>query len=293
MDTESAKHRVLLGIPELLEAILLHLDQKTLIVNAQRVCRQWHECITEIPSIQRHLFLRPELIDNHSRTGADSEPPRPNPLLARHFPEWFEHCKTWPPDQRLPFVRTTEPSPGRLNNDHLFPTLPWVHRRLDAYAYPGASWRRMLLQQPPRNGLGFVMTHYGRPLRGELPEHSNLGDLGEMGELARLNRPVTMPELLELTNMCIHIRHATRRDQLRPPSPERHAVARFRVMWGRLSPEVTPPQPGFDPNVDLYTQLKRAMDKYGIVVQHDSCPHQSTEPDPFLHSLGALWVGPS
>ncbi|KAK8107901.1 uncharacterized protein PG998_009914 [Apiospora kogelbergensis] len=304
MTNGTVQHRVLLRIPELLEAIILHLDQKAILVNAQRVCHQWHRCITEMPSIQHHLFLLPEPTsnDNHdSKDGASSNPPRPNPLLARHFPEWFEHCTTWPPDQRLPFVRTTDPSARGMNDDRLFPTMPWVHRRLDAYVRPDATWRRMLLQQPPRRGLGLVMTHCGRLVRGDLPEHTKFGDIGDGGWPANLDRPATLPELLELTCMCIHVRPVVRvrpadgddDDQQQQSPQERHAVARFRVMWGRLSPDESASPSGSVAGDELQSRLQSAMDKHGIVVQHDSCPHTPAEPDVWVHRLGPLWLNPS
>ncbi|KAK8087138.1 hypothetical protein PG994_002112 [Apiospora phragmitis] len=219
MATEQAQHAVLLEIPELLETILLHLEQRDLLVNAQRVCRQWRQCITETISIQQHLFLLPEPArstssNSNAEADADALPaPRPNPLLARHFPEWFKHDQTWPADQRLPFVRTTEPGLRGLDRDRVFPALP---------GSPDAS----------------------RPI----PTPKRAGANGTEPQLAA-DRPVTMPELLEMTNLCIHVRPVVRPDggpaaadgdQQPLPQEMRHSVTRFRVMWGRLSPEVRP-----------------------------------------------------
>ncbi|KAK8039345.1 F-box domain protein [Apiospora rasikravindrae] len=235
MANETAQQALLLGIPELLEAILLNLDQRDLLVNAQRVCRQWHQCIRDTPSIQQHLFFLPEPHSNTAATSADADAVpalRQNPLLARHFPEWFEHDEVWSADQRLPFIRTTEPGIRGLDRDR-------------AYAYPRASWRRMLLQQPPRNGIGFVMTHCGRVLSEDPQPQRHFAEVYD-------GRPVTMPEFLQLTNTGLVIRPGPRPDAFletsavieqiqRPRLQElRVAVSRFRVMWGRLSPEVCP-----------------------------------------------------
>ncbi|KAK8094665.1 hypothetical protein PG997_001350 [Apiospora hydei] len=277
MANEQAQHMVLLGIPELLEAILLNLDQRDLLVNAQRICRQWHQCIAETPSIQQHLFLLPEPRSNTAATTTNAgalPAPRQNPLLARHFPEWFEHGETWSVGQRLPFVRTTEPGTRGFDRDR-------------AYAHPQASWRRMLLQQPPRNGLGFVMTRCARAVMRDALSHAVLGDI--CGGALAVDRPVTMSELFEITNMLVPAGPATRPGDgsevytaangvLQPlPQGLKFAMTRFRVMWWCLSPEVRPSgEVGPD---EVYQALRQAMNKYGIVVQLDTCPHYMTEPD--------------
>ncbi|KAJ5995143.1 hypothetical protein N7481_002120 [Penicillium waksmanii] len=47
-----------LTTPELLEIILLHLDIRTLLVSAQRVCQTWKVLIQTSPAIQQALFFR-------------------------------------------------------------------------------------------------------------------------------------------------------------------------------------------------------------------------------------------
>ncbi|KAK7948105.1 uncharacterized protein PG986_008991 [Apiospora aurea] len=287
MANETAQHMVLLGIPELLEAILLNLDQKDLLVSARRVCRQWRQCIAETPSIQQHLFLLPEPRSNTAATTTNAgalPAPRQNPLLARHFPEWFEHGETWSVGQRLPF------GPG-------IPPLPWITRRLKAYAHPRASWRRMLLQQPPRNGLGFVMTRCARAVMRDALSHAVLGDI--CGGALAVDRPITMSELFEVTNMLVPARPATRpgdgseahtaaNGDLQPlPQELKFAMTRFRVMWWCLSPEVRPSgEVGPD---EVYQALRQAMNKYGIVVQLDTCPHYMTGADFLVIGLRVLY----
>lgn len=302
MASQTAQHTALLEIPELLENILLHLDQRDLHVNAQRVCRQWRQCITETPSIQQHLFFLPQPASrtssssSSSKANADTDPkPRQNPLLARDFPEWFMHGRTWPPDQRLRFVRTTDPYLRGFDRDQFFPVLPRVTNHLGAYTYPQASWRRMLLLQPPPNGIGLVMTRCERLVQ-QAPEPQPSSEDSDTGE-PPADRPVTMPELLELTNRCIHVMRpvvppfgdgpvAADGDQ-RPLRQEfKHAFSRFRVMWWRLSPDLL--ESGFGGSEELYLAAQEKMRKYGIVVQHDHCPHDPTEQDELVHRLRGL-----
>lgn len=50
---------VAVGIAELLEAVLLELDMRTLLVSAQRVSKHWHAVIKHSPRIQQALFYTP------------------------------------------------------------------------------------------------------------------------------------------------------------------------------------------------------------------------------------------
>jgi hypothetical protein len=52
-------HDTVLDTAELLEAILLHLSSRDILVNAQRVCKNWKQAISDSPSIQTKLWLRP------------------------------------------------------------------------------------------------------------------------------------------------------------------------------------------------------------------------------------------
>lgn len=84
-----------LGVTELLEAILLQLDMKTLLVSCSRVSKTWQLTIGHSLSLQRALFFRP--IAPHPRgeveDGEDRTAPMPltiNPLLVKHFgPHFF------------------------------------------------------------------------------------------------------------------------------------------------------------------------------------------------------------
>jgi hypothetical protein len=52
-------HDTVLNTEELLEAILLHLSGRDILVNAQRVCKKWKQVISDSPAIQTELWLRP------------------------------------------------------------------------------------------------------------------------------------------------------------------------------------------------------------------------------------------
>jgi hypothetical protein len=114
-----------LGTLEMVEAILLQTDLKTLLL-VQRVCKSWHNIVTRSPWIQKRLFFQPDF---------EAKTRRINPLLGQYFRPWF-------------------PEPG--NKSHVIfggsalRSLPLIQPdRRDAFRYANASWRRMLPRQPP------------------------------------------------------------------------------------------------------------------------------------------------
>ncbi|GIC91570.1 F-box domain protein [Aspergillus udagawae] len=126
--------RLVLSTPELLEYVLLYLDVQSLLTSAQRVCRSWTRLIQTSPRLQQALFFKPippewcpeKLI---------------NPLLARHFTGLL-------PASMDPYgVRD-----GSLRH-------PWSKQsdRCQKFFRREASWRRMLVQQPPAS-LAYVET---------------------------------------------------------------------------------------------------------------------------------------
>lgn len=120
-----------LTTPELLEAVLLSLDMRTLLTSALRVCRQWRDLIQGSTSLQKALFLQ-----------AEEKPPRTyeegfNPILRGLFPVLFENCGV----------------PGRGLNDLAIEALP-IGRRRVAFYRRDASCRRMHLRQPPVKHVG-------------------------------------------------------------------------------------------------------------------------------------------
>ena len=131
--TASALIPPVLGIPEVLEIILLHTDMRTILTSCQRVCRDWRNLITKSPSIQKALFFTPI---KESEWGAGEKVP--NPLLAEMFPTIFP----------------AKVNPG--NRDFYFSdcTMTKDPVSLDRFVRKDASWRRMLVQQPPILELG-------------------------------------------------------------------------------------------------------------------------------------------
>ncbi|KAJ5475661.1 hypothetical protein N7539_007948 [Penicillium diatomitis] len=114
---------------ELIEAILRQVDMQTILL-AQRVCRQWALCIRESSAIQEILFFRP---------APANRPRQQNPLLAFKFPYWF------PADD----AGSCAIAFGAADMHHFLEIS-------DIYRRPEASWRRMLVQQPPIMAMGWV-----------------------------------------------------------------------------------------------------------------------------------------
>ncbi|XXG97192.1 hypothetical protein Hte_003487 [Hypoxylon texense] len=181
-----------LSIPELLEAILLHLDMTTLLVSATRINKAWQAVINTSVLIQQALYLRPisteterfgwkDFLESRkdSTSAQETGCPTINPLLK----ERFGHC----------FFDTGE-FHGYLLRANSFYSMPWGANRREtsdtkepadlvpAYMYPRgpqtadmnpkelsemqiacrkftrkeASWRKMLVSQPPPPQLGYL-----------------------------------------------------------------------------------------------------------------------------------------
>ncbi|KAK7991768.1 hypothetical protein PG996_013219 [Apiospora saccharicola] len=121
---------------ELLEAVLLGMDMRTLLTVAQRVCRRWHHLICTSPSLQKALFFEPE-------NAVLSTNPLRNPLLAEIFTVWFD------------YDASTERGFGRRGEHYFkdFRASPFA-KNLDVVLHKNATWRQMLVQQPPLVYLG-------------------------------------------------------------------------------------------------------------------------------------------
>lgn len=113
--------------------VLLHTDMHTLLTSCQRVCRDWRNLITKSPSIQKALFFTP-IKESEWGTGEKV----PNSLLAEIFPTIFP-AKGEPRNRDFRFCDFT------TANDPV---------SLDQFVRKDASWRRMLVQQPPILELG-------------------------------------------------------------------------------------------------------------------------------------------
>ncbi|KAJ5683039.1 hypothetical protein N7462_006204 [Penicillium macrosclerotiorum] len=141
--------------PELLELILLHLDPRTLVVSAQRTCQYWNRLIRDSRSLQKALFFLP----------TDSGPTTRNPLLAEAFPSFF-----LPTDTQEALDSQAE----TVETDVVFSFFSWdmvQHpEKIEAYNRKEASWRRMLVQQPPISDFAFFDSFSARRWTQEFSE---------------------------------------------------------------------------------------------------------------------------
>ena len=126
--------------PEILEQILLQMPPQTLLTAAQRTSKAWHDLITTSPKLQEALFFRPQQPLTLNNTTHRTL----NPLLAP---------KIWP---HLFRKRLSSQTTTTTNYYYSLPIASPLEEEL--YLRPGASWRRMLVQQPPTSCISvFVM----------------------------------------------------------------------------------------------------------------------------------------
>jgi hypothetical protein len=145
MATVSALQHVF-QIPGLLETILSNLDICTLLVSAQRVSKTWHTLISGSQQLQRALFFEP---DPHSAK-------RHNPLLAAIFPFCFHHLRLHD-SQDLPFISKCTYLPDLWCG--LFPPIDRFRAKREVFSRGDASWKRMLVHQPPIPASHQVMSY--------------------------------------------------------------------------------------------------------------------------------------
>ncbi|KXJ95919.1 hypothetical protein Micbo1qcDRAFT_158039, partial [Microdochium bolleyi] len=163
----SALQKVI-ATPELLEAVLLHLDLRTLLVHTQLVSRYFRHLIVSSVALQKALFLLPDGGSRGEPHTSDRGPPVLNPLLREPFWLWY------PPADDCDPMRTTT---HRINAGFVGPrdlrddstTAPhhgitrfhrlaiWADQKSRAAIMrPEASWRRMFVQQPVPRSLGWL-----------------------------------------------------------------------------------------------------------------------------------------
>ena len=144
-----------LSTVELLEAILLRIDPVTLLVAANRVSRHWHAVINDSLAIQQALFLVPEKeVTLNVWRGEDIPPKVQNPILSRLFPAWFENTNSFHPElHHSSESRLVGDGQGGMVGNERFSSLPLYTQNADSDDNPflrrSASWRRMLISQPP------------------------------------------------------------------------------------------------------------------------------------------------
>ncbi|KAK6971715.1 putative f-box domain protein [Favolaschia claudopus] len=120
----STAQDTVIATPELLEYTISYLPMRDLLVTAPLVSRTWL-AITQTPNIQQALFFEPDPSASE-RTF--------NPLLVELFPPFFtEYEKN----------RFSWPTANTIQS------LPESGNMFEAFRRPEASWRRMLVSQPP------------------------------------------------------------------------------------------------------------------------------------------------
>ncbi|GIJ86479.1 hypothetical protein Asppvi_005368 [Aspergillus pseudoviridinutans] len=160
-----------LSIPEILVMILLKLDMRTLIWS-QRTCRSWFTTIKYSTDIQKALFFTPiEKIPNQE--------PLQNSMLGVAFPALFDRTDPNDPEDKYDYGQSALSTFDMIKNP----------QKLEAYLRPEASWRRMLVQQPPAHKFavleeGFGMGHGYRffEIPSELNGFSNGLRMGDFFE---------------------------------------------------------------------------------------------------------------
>lgn len=132
--TSACEH--VLSTPELLEAILIHVTPLHTLLHAQLVSQHFHSTILSSPKLQQLLFFRPSPSPSQEWTV--------NPLLRKHFLPFFV----------VPGSRFK----GSSRTFGMLQLLPWTRFefRKQAFLRAEASWRRMLLMQPPPKELQVI-----------------------------------------------------------------------------------------------------------------------------------------
>ncbi|KAE8364296.1 hypothetical protein BDV27DRAFT_158024 [Aspergillus caelatus] len=134
----------------ILEAILLQTDIRTLLTSATRVCRSWHDIIQDSASLQATLYFKPgkepafflKPSESGVRWSYCNHKRIRNPLIETDiWPEFFRK-------------RLRSPSDRSWQVNEEFPRMDPDKEK--AYLREDASWRRMLLHQPPTSHLALI-----------------------------------------------------------------------------------------------------------------------------------------
>lgn len=133
-----------LHVLELLEAVLMQLDVRTLLVSAQRVNKRWYNVIGNA-DLQKKLFLAPDY---------DAMVSTENELLQEIFPFCFPEKPRGETLERSIAASNTRLYHYCLRMGGYGRHLSWtewttLRNKADAFSREDASWRRMLTHQPP------------------------------------------------------------------------------------------------------------------------------------------------
>ncbi|KAK7049186.1 F-box domain protein [Favolaschia claudopus] len=151
-----------IATPELLEHTISYLPLRDLLVTVPLVSTTWH-AITQTPNIQQALFFEPDPSASERIL---------NPLLVELFPPFFTEYEknrfSWPTAKTIKSLPESGP--------------------FAAFRRPEASWRRMLVSQPPPQTMLIKQKSHG--MRGDSKRTAVLHDLSlRMGTLYSLVLP--------------------------------------------------------------------------------------------------------
>ena len=126
-----------MDVQDIVERVLLQLAPRD-ILRASQVCKTWKLTVDSSPSLQRALFFTADFAQPNLKL---------NPLIRAVFPVFNRGCHLSGPMGDIE---------DRRKGWNVFP-FPWQGRRMmqrklekrESIFYPEASWRRMLIFQPP------------------------------------------------------------------------------------------------------------------------------------------------
>lgn len=130
-----------------LVSLFLHQTETPALVMCQRVCRGWQEIIQKSQELQEHLYLKPS-----SRIATEEERVRVtlNPTMSTHF------ARIWGQHETISLPHHQYAAQAAKRNYLDLTALPWARdgthasaRARLAFAREEASWRKMLVSQPP------------------------------------------------------------------------------------------------------------------------------------------------
>ncbi|KAJ5827175.1 hypothetical protein N7447_003938 [Penicillium robsamsonii] len=217
--TKSAMDKVL-DTAEILEMILARVDMRTLLTSVQRVCHNWVNLISKSPSIQKALFFTPI---KDSEWGVKET--ILNPLLAETFPSIF------PAKNRLDYYKFDFSDLIMTKNGSTM-----AH-----FVRENASWRKMLVQQPPISDIGLLYVSQG--MMGDCAGSSSIS-LDKKKQESGYDG-IRMERLFELL-LTLHFSEFTK----------------VRVYWSTEVPVIF--QGSFQKNI--CNEFDRIISKFGLVV---------------------------
>jgi hypothetical protein len=165
--------------PELLEMILNHLSMRE-ILPLQSVCHVWRDIIMhDSPILGRKLFLTPALSDS-------PDYPTDNPFLKARFPKLSTYLLQGNIKWRPKWIKALDEAELRELGEEFFEC-------------ESASWRRMLLTQPPIKEVVVYVAPPPTPveIEGEKIVRRGISELMDAQIVVKNKKGVTMGMILD------------------------------------------------------------------------------------------------